>query len=65
MNKKDFLEKVEKFLKDFHMYPTTFGVLAKKEPLFVFLLREGRECREETQKKVLEFMENYKADADA
>lgn len=59
MNKKDFLEKVEKFLKDFHMYPTTFGILAKKEPLFVFMLREGRECREETQKKVLDFMKKY------
>jgi predicted transcriptional regulator len=60
MNKKDFLETVETFMKTKEMSATTFGILANKEPNLVFTLREGRECREETQARVLDFINNYK-----
>jgi predicted transcriptional regulator len=60
MNKKDFLETVETFMKTKEMSATMFGILANKEPNLVFTLREGRECREETQARVLDFINNYK-----
>ena len=60
MNKKDFLETVETFMKTKEMSATMFGILANKEPTLVFTLREGRECREETQARVLDFINNYK-----
>ena len=59
MNKVEFLEKVESFLSEKNMSATTFGILSNKEPNFVFTLREGRECREETRKRVLDFINNY------
>lgn len=59
MTRKDFAEKIEIFLAKHNMTPTTFGKLANKEPNFVFLIRSGRECREETQRRVLDFMEKY------
>lgn len=65
MTKSEFLKSIERFLEEYRLTPTSFGMNAIKDPNFVFNLRNGRECREETQKKVLEFMENYKADADA
>ena len=60
MNKKDFLEIVENFLKKTNMSPTTFGIFANKEPNLVFLMRNGRECREETRERILNFIKNYK-----
>jgi predicted transcriptional regulator len=63
MTKKDFLEMVENFLSNKGMSATTFGILANKEPNLVFTLREGRECREETQARVLDFINNYKQEA--
>ena len=59
MNKKDFLEFVETFLAQSLMRPSTLGVLAIKDPMFVSLLRKGRECREATQTRVLDFINNY------
>ena len=56
MNKKEFLEKVENFMKRNNVAPTTFGIKALSEPNFVFSLRKGRECREETRNKVLAFI---------
>ena len=60
MNKKDFLDTVETFMRDNEVSATMFGILANKEPNLVFTLREGRECREETQARVLDFINNYK-----
>jgi predicted transcriptional regulator len=60
MNKKEFLEKIEAFLRENNMAATTFGVLSNKEPNLVFLLRDGRECREETRARILDFINNYK-----
>lgn len=62
MTKKDFLETIENFLNIKGMSATTFGILANKEPNLVFTLREGRECREETQARVLDFINSYKAE---
>ena len=59
MTKKDFLEKVEFFLKKNKMTPTAFGIASANNPGFVFDIRSGRECREATQKRVLGFMEEY------
>jgi hypothetical protein len=41
------------------MSETSFGTLALRQPNFVFQLKDGRECREATQEKVLEFMASY------
>lgn len=60
MTKIEFLNTVEDFLIKKNMSATTFGILSNKEPNLVFTLREGRECREETQARVLNFIENYK-----
>lgn len=60
MTKKDFLEFVESFLKKTGMSATTLGIKAKNDPKFVFNLREGTESREDTQNKVLDFINNYK-----
>lgn len=62
MRKSDFLKRVEDFLEETKMSPTAFGVKAKAEPNFVFTLRAGRECREDVQERVTEFMDNYKKD---
>lgn len=59
MKKKQFSEKVEEFLRNTGMSATAFGEKSKGEPNFVFWLRKGRECREETQERVLNFMKNY------
>ena len=58
MNKKDFLEKIEFFLKETGFSATKLGKLAKNDPKFVFNLRKGTESREATQRRVLEFMKN-------
>lgn len=60
MTKKDFLELVEGFLKETGMSPTMLGIKAKNDPKFVFNLRDGTESREDTQTKVLDFINNYK-----
>lgn len=59
MTKKEFLETIEDFLKKNKIAPTTFGIKAYNDPSLVFDLRSGRECREETQNKVLNFINNY------
>lgn len=59
MTKKEFLETIEDFLKKNEIAPTTFGIKAYNDPNLVFNLRNGRECREETQNKVLNFINNY------
>ena len=57
--KKDLLNIVEKFLVKEQISPTTFGLLSINSPTFVFDLRKGRGCREETQEKILNFINNY------
>ena len=62
MQKDEFRKVVEDFIRDTKMSETSFGTLALKQPNFVFQLKDGRECREATQEKVLDFIENYKKD---
>lgn len=59
MQKDDFRKEVEDFINQTGISETAFGILALKQPNFVFQLKEGRECREATQEKVFEFMTHY------
>lgn len=59
LSKSEFLKVIDNFLEMSGMSASTFGNKAKGEPNFVFGLREGRQCREEIQEKVLNFMEEY------
>lgn len=59
MTKKEFLQIIEDFLSRTAMAPTTFGMRSYGDPNLVFGLRKGRECREETQNKILDFINNY------
>ena len=59
MEKREFLETIEIFLKQRRMKPTAFGIKMASEPSFVFDLRKGRECRENKRNFVLENMKKY------
>lgn len=59
MFKKEFLAYVEAFLKKTGMAKSTFGYEVLRDPSFVDSLREGRECLEKTQTKVIEFIEKF------
>lgn len=69
MNKKEFLEIVENFLQANPKKKETIvtgvsafdlGMQSIGSPNLVYDLRNGRECREETQARVLDFINNYK-----
>lgn len=62
MTKKEFLEKVEEFMKDTGISPTVLGMKAVNDSRLIFMLRDGRECREATQEKVLAFMDSFKGE---
>ncbi|MDD4556237.1 MAG: hypothetical protein PHE89_02765 [Alphaproteobacteria bacterium] len=64
MKKQEFLEKIKDFLTRTGMSPTTLGVKALREPNFVFTVYKGRECREETQTRVIDFMRDYETKGD-
>ncbi len=51
------LQRVEKFIKERRMPPTRFGRDALRDPCFVFDLRDGREPRVATTKRVLDYLE--------
>lgn len=58
------LQRVERFIKERRMPPTRFGREALRDPCFVFDLRDGREPRARTTKRVLDYLEREaKADA--
>lgn len=54
-----FLKLIEEFLRESGMSATVFSKLATGDPTYVATLRRGRETRESTQRRVLEFMENF------
>lgn len=60
MTKQEFLNLIEEFLQSYQIPPTTFGILSVNSPSLVFDLKEGRECREATQAKILKFIKDYK-----
>jgi 2,4-dienoyl-CoA reductase-like NADH-dependent reductase (Old Yellow Enzyme family) len=51
------LDRIEKLLKARRMPPTRFGREAVRDPKFVFDLREGREPRSATVKRVTAYLE--------
>lgn len=59
MERKRFLEYVEKFLKDSGMSATAFSKKATGDPTYVATLRRGRESREAKQRRVLDFIESF------
>ena len=59
MSKREFLKRIEFFLLKSGLSATSFGILAAKEPNFVFGLRRGREAREKKQHQVISFMAKY------
>lgn len=53
-----FRATVERFLADSGLTPTRFGKEYAGDPRFVFQLREGREPRTETRKRILHALSN-------
>jgi hypothetical protein len=51
------LREVEKYLRKGRVAPTRFGREAVRDPRFVFDLRNGREPRPRTVKRVLAYLE--------
>jgi hypothetical protein len=62
MEKKQFNFLIEEFITKQGISATSFGIKAIGESLFVFKLRKGRECREKTQQRVLDFMARWEAE---
>lgn len=56
------LERIEKHLKSRRMPPTRFGRAAVGDPCFVFDLRDGREPRSATVKRVLAYLDRQDAE---
>ena len=55
----DFNTDVERFLFRHDMLATQFGVLAMKDPTFIFRLRGGREPKLSTCEKIRTWMNDY------
>lgn len=56
ISQEQFLSTIEAFLERTGMTPTLFGVEAMGDPMFVFDLRTGRECRRATREKAAGWM---------
>ncbi|TCV66313.1 hypothetical protein [Neorhizobium sp. S3-V5DH] len=54
----EFKNTIEQFIEKTSMTPTQFGKRFASDPLFVFQLREGREPRSATRRKVLEALKS-------
>ena len=59
------LRKIEIFLRRTGMPATKFGRLAARDPRFVFDLRNGREPRDRTERRMEHFMNTYRGDRHA
>lgn len=59
MKKFDFLNFIEAFLQRNSLKATAFGLKVMGDSSFVWRVRQGRECREKTQEKVLRWMEDF------
>jgi hypothetical protein len=53
------IRKIEQFLRRHQMPATKFGRLAARDPRFVLDLRNGREPRSVTERRVEHFMNTY------
>lgn len=58
------LVRIERCLRATGITPTGFGRASLGDPRFVFDLREGREPRSATAKRVLKFIEELEASRD-
>jgi hypothetical protein len=56
------LERIERHLKSRRMPPTRFGRAALGDPCFVFDLRDGREPRIATVRRVLAYLDRQEAE---
>lgn len=61
ISNEDFSKIIEDFLSSSGISPSTFGKLTKKDPRFVFRVRNGMEVKECGKNKILEFIKNYTA----
>ena len=59
------LREIENFLRISDVPPARFGREAMRDPRFVFDLRNGREPRRRTEKRVEHFMNTYAEDSHA
>ena len=59
------IRQIEVFLRRTGMRATTFGRLAARDPRFVFDLRQGREPRRATERRVEHFKNSYRETAHA
>lgn len=57
MTDREFLKKIEAFLKETGMAASTFGTDARGDPNFVFNLRKGSEVTLRVVNEVVAFME--------
>ena len=62
MLKDEFRRLINRFLEVSAMAPANFGVAALDDPSFVLRIRRGRECRENTRQRVLDWMAKYVAE---
>ena len=51
------LNEIDAYLRRHRMAPTAFGRAAANDPRLVFDIREGRELRSKTQKRIRAYME--------
>ena len=59
------IRKIEVFLRHTRMPPSRFGRLAARDPRLVHDLRNGREPRAVTERRVERFMNKYREKHDA
>ena len=59
------IRKIEVFLRRTGMPATTFGRLAARDPRFVLDLRNGREPRARTERRMEHFMNTYREETHA
>jgi hypothetical protein len=52
--------RIERFLRDNAMPPTLFGRLAVHDPRLVLDIRMGRNIRDTTAERLIEFMDSYR-----
>lgn len=60
ISNEDFSTKIEQFLCETGLSPSTFGKMTRNDPRFVFRVRNGMEVKESGKIRIFEFMENYK-----
>jgi hypothetical protein len=56
------MRKIERFLRNHDMAPTTLGRLSVRDPRLVHDMRRGRQFRPHTKRRIEKFMERYEAD---